>query len=664
MTSIRDKGLRNLFPAIIQDNKVTEAEVDRMINSTKDGPGLAKTEIKDIKRILRDHSDKFDAAARNKLESYVGITPTPVTPEPSTLSDRAANLTDMNAVASTFGAELADRGADFSDPQKAFGLFAEYAGKLKALGAGQDPKAVDAEVEKLLEAGRQSPARGFDAKDSDFDTISDLKETARGTDANSFDRREMAADHKVWTATYWPMAGSGDNDQPGRPTSNLWAKKGPLDKLDTLLRARGMDDKAKALEYERKPALSWLIGDRANKGEFIPNSTIRENDAEYTTGVDFDGDGKISRNVKVDILDARGNFAAVSSRASLTPSIKEDGKDIVLTRTELKDADGSITGFEFARPDGSKLDNIEAQRVFYASPSGDGKVDNTMGVGWWGSCDKVALAGILFKEPEKSSVTVDGVTFTKTDMLGLLTVLAESQAVGNDFIGHRYDEKADLLVTKDGEQFNGKIMDDVEFRTKDMWRWEGDFMVLTDHFDDPDKIIKFRTTDGTVKEVKATDIKHLAHEDEKDMSPVEFHNTMIKWLGEDKRPAAMDRDSGSHVWNYNFWKGDINSANKLEGTQLDDLRGHNGPVNKDNQVVEYEMEVFFGESESNGRNYRYWIETDTAGETINSGWKSDNPDFLWRPSAFKNWSGANSRNPYVEPAMIKEIYDKFFTAND
>ena len=32
------------------------------------------------------------------------------------------------------------------------------------------------------------------------------------------------------------------------------------------------------------------IGDRAAKGEFIPNSTISEADAEKTTGVDFDGD--------------------------------------------------------------------------------------------------------------------------------------------------------------------------------------------------------------------------------------------------------------------------------------------------------------------------------------------------------------------------------------
>ena len=661
MTSIRDKGLRNLFPQIIQDNKVSEAEVDQMIQSTQDGPGLAKTETKDIKRILKEHGDKFDPAARAKLEAYIGIAPAPVDPsQPTVLSDRVSGLSDFNAVATTFSAEIADRGAEFADPKKAFTLFAEYAGKLKSLGTGQDQAAVDAQVEKLLDAGRQSPARGFDSKDSDFDTISDLAETARGTDPNKFDVRVMEADHKVWTTTYWPMSGSGDMDQPGSPRSNLWAKRGPLDKLDMLLRSRGMDDQAKALEFERKPALSWLISDTANKGEFIPNSTIRENDAEYTTGVDFDGDGKITRNVKVDILDARDNFAAVSSRSELQPKIKVGDKDISLSRTALKDADGKITGFEFSKPDGSKLTADEAKEVYYANSRSDGKLGGSTSVGWWGSCDKVALAGILFKDPEKASVDIEGVTFTKQDVRGLLTVLANSQAKGTDFIGNRYDDKSDILVKKDGSQLNGKLLDDVEFREKDMWRWEGDFMVLTDHFKDPNKVLKFRTLDGQVEEVKATEIKHLAHEDSKDIAPLEFHNTMIKWLGEDKRPGAMDRDSSAHVWNYNFWRADLQSAHKLSATASADLRGHNGPVDPKNTVVEYEMDVFLGENNYGGKAYRYWLETDDKGEVVNGGWKSDNPDFLWRPSAFNDWSGANSRNPYVKPELVKEIYDKFF----
>ena len=59
--------------------------------------------------------------------------------------------------------------------------------------------------------------------------------------------------------------------------------------------------------------------------------------------------------------------------------------------------------------------------------------------------------------------------------------------------------------------------------------------------------------------------------------------------------------------------------------------GHNGVVGGDTEVVEYEMEVRFGNSDY-GTNYQYWMETDATGEVINGGWKSSNPDFLWRPT--------------------------------
>ena len=109
------------------------------------------------------------------------------------------------------------------------------------------------------------------------------------------------------------MAGSGDPD--GSPRTHLWATGGALDKFDDLMKARGNEDGAKALEFERKPALNWLVGDR-DKGHYIPKSQLKEANAEMTTGVDFDGDGKITEGVKVDFLNARGDFAAVSNRSA------------------------------------------------------------------------------------------------------------------------------------------------------------------------------------------------------------------------------------------------------------------------------------------------------------------------------------------------------------
>jgi len=85
-----------------------------------------------------------------------------------------------------------------------------------------------------------------------------------------------------------------------------------------------------------------------------------------------------------------------------------------------------VKSFEFYKADGKKLTPDEAKNVVYANPASDGKAESTMSISWWGYCDQVALAGILFKEPVKDKVTIDGVEFTKQDMLGLLTVIASS----------------------------------------------------------------------------------------------------------------------------------------------------------------------------------------------------------------------------------------------
>lgn len=659
---IRDKGLRGAFETQLADGKITKAEVEKLIESTQDGPGLSKTEAADLRRILERAGDKFDADAKVTLAGFLGLSDgTGPDGALTALSRRAAQVTDLATIAATFTQELQERSSEFQTPELAFRLFAEYGGKLRALGAkAPDPRAVDAAAEALLQAGRNSRARGYDAKDTDFDTRTDLYEASRGTDAKTFDVRNEEVG-KVWTTTYWPMAGAGDNDQAGSASTNLWAKEGPLAKLDQLLKARGMEEQAKALEFERKPALGWLIGER-DTGHMINNNNLRENDAEMSTGVDFDGDGKVSSGVRVDFLGSDGNFAAVSSRNSLVPKATLDGEVVEIRRDRLTNDQGEVS-FQFFRKDtGAALTETERSTVFYANPtSGDGKADGTMGVGWWGSCDKVALAGVLFKEPLKDSVTIDNVTFTKQDMLGLLTVIANSQASGTDFVGNRFDKKPDILVTKDGKQLHGKFVDtdDALFRGGDgMWRWQGDYMVLTDPFKaDPEREFTFRQVDGTETKIKAKDIQHMGREDGQDISPLEFHTTMLQWLSEG-RAAAMDKDAGDHVWNYNFHGATLESAKELTGDLRPTEPGFHGPAAADTKVVEFNMEVRFGNSDW-GTDYKYWLEFDSAGKAVNGGWNSANPDFLWRPAGFKDFTGENPRNPYVKPAFVKEIYDKF-----
>ncbi len=395
------------------------------------------------------------------------------------------------------------------------------------------------------------------------------------------------ATRQPWTTTYWPMAGNGDN--VGSASNNLWAKDGALDKLDGVLKARGSSIGAR--DFELKPNLNWLVGKEA--GHYIPSSYLSETDAETSTGVDFNNNGKIDKDVKWDFIDSRGQF----------------GKD--------------------------------------------GKTDGSMSVGWWGSCDKVARAGILFAEPKKD-VELNGVKFTAQDIKGLLTVLADSQGGGSDFIGNRYDAQPDTLTLRNGQQVQGMIQGDVDFGGAGS-RHQGDLQIAA-------KIpaeVKVTLMDGTEKTYKAAELSSIAREDRKD-DPALFHTTIAEWL-KSGRPAVMDKDSGEHVWNYNFYKADdVLYKNGLKPSWADsaDLaKGFNGPAG-DGTLTYVEREVQLGGG-GGSESYRYWME-EKNGKVVNSGWAegSSSPDFLWRPQTEAAFAGRNDRNPFVDPKLVKELYEK------
>lgn len=395
------------------------------------------------------------------------------------------------------------------------------------------------------------------------------------------------ASRKPWTTTYWPMAGSGND--VGSASSNLWAKGGALEKFDSVLKARGQAEGAR--NFELKPALNWLVNKET--GHYIPDSMLNEKDAERTTGVDFNNNGKIDANVAWDFIDSRGQF----------------GKD--------------------------------------------GKTDATMSVGWWGSCDKVARAGILFEEP-KHDVELNGVKFTTQDIKGLLTVLADSQGGGSDFVGNRYDANPDTIALKNGQQLRGTIVSDgIDFEAG--VRHQQDWAIKSDAL--PAEV-KVRLMDGTEKTYKKSELSFVAREDKRD-DPVLMHETISAWL-KSGRPAVMDKDSGEHVWNYNFYKADdtLYKDGLKPSWASDDLlkKGFNGPAG-DGKIVWVEREVSLGGGGGTER-YKYWLE-EKNGKFVNGGWApgSANPDFLWRPQTDAAFTGKNERNPFVDPKLVKEIYE-------
>lgn len=119
--------------------------------------------------------------------------------------------------------------------------------------------------------------------------------------------------------------------------------------------------------------------------------------------------------------DLDGQAAPVWGRSRLVPRLG----------TETLTREATAEGFELRHADGRALTPDEAKDVHYARPRGGVAVDDAAPstTAWWGSCDQVALPGILFAEAAQDSVTVGGETFTQQDTFGLLATLAGSHAL-------------------------------------------------------------------------------------------------------------------------------------------------------------------------------------------------------------------------------------------
>jgi hypothetical protein len=408
-------------------------------------------------------------------------------------------------------------------------------------------------------------------------------------------RWELQADKKVWKTTYWPYCASGSREPggtEGNPEVHLWAEGGCLDKVDQLLRKGGRVAGARA--HELVPALNFLKNDGSPSGYYVPVSVIREADAERTTGVDFSGDGRIHDNVKVDFLDDRGMFGH------------------------------------------------------------NGRTDGRLNVGWWGSCDKVALAGLLFSNP-KREVTRNGITFTPQDIRGLLTVIADSQALRHEYVGTRFSGALDRVVLKDGSVHEGRASN---ISTEDCLRGgferrDGNRIIIR-RFWSGRSHIRFKS--GEITHLfPVEDVASMEREDVAEPSALDFHRTLKRWLGE-RRPFAMNQNREEEVWNVNVDKAVIT---KTRGTCPWGVMSHNvgfNGVRGDGEVCFYEASLY-GDGKF-VQSYRYWIEK-RDGEDVNSGWTAANPGFLWRPVASSaSLEGKNERNPFVDPAMVMELYEE------
>jgi hypothetical protein len=417
-------------------------------------------------------------------------------------------------------------------------------------------------------------------------------------------RKFVQESRPSWTATYFPMADYA-GDKKGSPDSNLWAENGAADNFDKVLEKLGLPTGAR--DYELQPAINWLVGKQS--GGYLASGTVDETNVEVTTGIDFNGDGRITAGVKEDIITHNNRFV----------------------------------------PKGSP---------------GNGKLDDTLGVGWWGWCDAVGAAGIMFREPVKE-VEYEGVKFSPTMIKGLLSMISASQGGYTEYVGSRNDERFDAIKLKNGETVTGRIEQELRFGADPLY--SGDEKELRSEFPEKIEIVK---PDGTKQIIKGVDVRTISRELRRE-HPAAYHTKMIEWLASG-RPAVMDKDDGAHLWNFNFHKlEDTNYENGLKpawANQVDLTNGFQGPVRPDDKITYVERTVTLGASGggSGGKeNYKYWL-AERDGKIVNSGWAkySSSPDFLWRPTQAPKFTGANPRNPFIKPELVKEIYLRSLSEQD
>lgn len=71
LPKLSDKGLRDAAKNILRDRKITGDEVDALIKAANDNGGLSKTEKRDLKRLMDEVGERFEAGALKKLDKFV-----------------------------------------------------------------------------------------------------------------------------------------------------------------------------------------------------------------------------------------------------------------------------------------------------------------------------------------------------------------------------------------------------------------------------------------------------------------------------------------------------------------------------------------------------------------------------------------------------------------
>lgn len=497
-------------------------------------------------------------------------------------------------------------------------LYREYARASASPGLSTD------QDRDTLNLARETLFGTSDTKiDSDGDGLGDAYEVDKGLDPADPQKSGEAA-VRGWTHGYIPMS------------RNPLIEEYSLLNYDLLIKDRTGSD----------PQTRYAEGASAlENGHYFLSSTLDEKNAELTTGKDYNGDGVLTPGVKADFLEPGAGEADFGS---------------------------------------------------------DGKYESTLSVGWWGHCNDVAMAGITFREPKaavtlplstpmtvyevttahgsfkaesvksndthtdlklisgqtvrlaKADVThiekkeIKELSFSPTALKELASELVHRGSKdGSEFLGARFYGRPATIELKDGTTLRGGLTSALHDRAK---THDGGASVTATEFTKDVSARVFDSAKGeyTDRIFKPEELKSIHAENARDVNPIEFHNTMVKWIGSEKTAGVMDKDAGPHVWNYSFDRYEYDS------------KAREGDAN----TFDYEMKVYFS-GNSYPSTYKYSI-TFEAGVPKSASWddSSPNPDFFWRHRGGAEGYNHNGGEVPIEFKTVMELLKMSYAAED
>ncbi len=289
---------------------------------------------------------------------------------------------------------------------------------------------------------------------------------------------QLAGREAPWTTeTWYPIHEFESNGDLNDDT--LYRAEGPLERFD---RAFGLKGRQSAVAWERGD--SDRLSDGFRSGHYHRRGVIRESRAELDSGVDLDGDGQIGgepralarqldhdQNGRISeaelqrawILRGKGPLGRQAQgmqsrwRDALMAQVRRgaelSAQDLPAGAHDFVDNDdqdrdgredyeeqnyvfrlrsGKVAVANGYRRVGAdfRLDDsrqIPARDVITIRRRADGDYADVYRSEWWGHCNGVAIAGILFEEPE-APIAFRGQTFDPEDLKGLLSEFALGEA--------------------------------------------------------------------------------------------------------------------------------------------------------------------------------------------------------------------------------------------